>query len=112
MRRTLERRIRAWKIEHRVEQEVIFPQIHHPGDLIALDFVTLNELRITIDRQPFDHMVFHAVLTYSNWEYVHLCHSESFESLSTGLQDALHRAGGVPQRVRSDSLTAAVNKLL
>lgn len=111
MRRTLERRIRAWKIEHRVEQEVIFPQIHHPGDLIAFDFVVLNELRITIDRQPFDHMVFHSVLTYSNWEYVHLCHSESFEALSTGLQDALHRAGGVPQRVRSDSLTAAVNNL-
>ena len=29
-------------------------------------------------------------------EYVHLCHSESFEALSAGLQDALHMAGGVP----------------
>ena len=56
-------------------------------------------------------MLFHAVFTYSNWEYVHLCHSESFEALATGLQDALHTAGGVPRRVRSDSLSAAVNNL-
>ncbi len=56
-------------------------------------------------------MLFHAVFTYSNWEYVHLCHSESFEALSAGLQDALHLAGGAPQRVRSDSLSAAVNNL-
>ncbi len=54
--------------------------------------------------------MFHAVFTYSNWEYVHLCHSESFEALSAGLQDALHLAGGAPRRVRSDSLSAAPNK--
>jgi transposase len=111
IRRTLERRIQRWKLRHGVEQDVKFPQIHHAGDVIAFDFVVMNALKITIGGKPFDHMLFHAVFTYSNWEYVHLCHSESFEALSTGLQDALHRAGGVPRRVRSDSLSAAVNNL-
>lgn len=111
IRRTLERRVQRWKLEHGVQQEVTFSQIHHAGDVIAFDFVVMNSLKVTIRGKLFDHMMFHAVFTYSNWEYLHLCHSESFEALSAGLQDALHRAGGVPRRVRSDSLSAAVNNL-
>jgi len=111
IRRTLERRVQSWKLQHGVEQDIKFPQIHHPGDVIAFDFVVMNSLKVTLGGKPFDHMLFHAVFTYSNWEYVHLCHSESFEAISAGLQDALHRAGGVPCRVRSDSLSAAVNNL-
>jgi transposase len=111
IRRTLERRVGRWKLEQGIEQEVKFPQTHHPGDVLAFDFVVLNGLKVTIDNRPFDHMMFHSVFTYSNWEHVHLCHSESFEALSTGLQDTLYRAGGAPQRIRSDSLSAAVNNL-
>lgn len=111
IRRTLERRILNWKLRHGVRREVRFPQIHHPGDVVAFDFVSMNDLHVTIGGKPFEHLWFHAVFTYSNWEYVHLCRSESFEALSTGLQDALHLAGGVPKRVRSDSLSAAVNNL-
>jgi hypothetical protein len=111
IRRTLERRVADWKLDHDVLKEVIFPQVHHPGDVMAFDFVSLTELRVTIGRRPFAHLLFHAVFTYSNWESVHLCHSESYEAVSVGLQDALHRAGGVPHRVRSDSLSAAVNNL-
>jgi transposase InsO family protein len=111
IRRTLERRVQRWKLEHGVEKEVKFPQTHHAGDVIAFDFVRMDSLKITLDGKPFEHMLFHSIFTYSNWEYVHVCHSESFEALATGLQDALHRAGGVPRRVRSDSLSAAVNNL-
>ena len=111
LRRTLERRVHRWRLQHDVEQEVMFPQVHRPGDVLALDFVDLNCLCVTIKGKQFDHKLFHAVLTYSNWEHVHLCYTESFEALATGLQDALHRAGGVPKRVRSDSLSAAVNNL-
>ena len=39
LRRTLERRVHKWKLEHDVEQEVVFPQIHQPGDVMAIDFV-------------------------------------------------------------------------
>lgn len=111
LRRTLERRVHKWKIQHNVEQEVVFPQVHQPGDVMAFDFVDLNCLSVTLSGKQFDHKLFHAVLTYSNWEHLHLCYSESYEALATGLQDALYRAGGVPRRVRSDSLSAAVNNL-
>jgi hypothetical protein len=56
-------------------------------------------------------MVYHFVLTYSNWEAATVCFSESFESLSQGLQNALWELGGVPQMHRTDRLSAAVNNL-
>ena len=34
LRRTLERRVHKWKIQHNVEQEVVFPQVHRPGDVV------------------------------------------------------------------------------
>jgi len=50
-------------------------------------------------------------LTYSNWETASVCFSESFDSLSSGLQDALFEVGGVPLQHRRDQLTAAVTDL-
>jgi hypothetical protein len=47
-------------------------------------------------------------LTYSNWETGTACFSESYESLSEGLQNALWELGGVPPLHRTDRLTAAV----
>lgn len=111
VRRSLERRVKQWKLDYEVQQEAMFPQDHVPGDVLAFDFVDLRELGVTIRSQPFPHLMFHAVYTFSNWEYVERCHSESFEALSLGLQNALHWSGGAPRRVRSDSLTAAVNNL-
>ena len=70
----------------------------------------MTKLGITIDGAPFDHMIYHFVLTYSNWEAGTVCFSESFESLSQGLQNALWELGGVPQQHRTDCLTTAVNK--
>ena len=40
-----------------------------------------------------------------------LCFSESFESLATGLQNALFELGGVPQLHQTDSMSAAVRKI-
>jgi hypothetical protein len=110
-RRTFERRVRAWRAAFGPNREVMFPQVHAPGDLAASDFTSMNSLRITIGRQPFDHMLYHFTLTYSNWESVSVCFSESFEAFSRGLQDALWKLGGVPHKHRSDSLSAAVNNL-
>jgi hypothetical protein len=90
---------------------VFFAQNHYPGRLGASDFTHMTKLNVTLARQPFDHMVFHFVLTYSNWETASICFSESFESLSDGLQDALWELGGVPQRHRTDRMSAAVNNL-
>ena len=110
-RRTFERRVHEWRAAHGPNQEVYFPQEHKPGDLAASDFTHMDNLGVTIGKRPFSHMLYHFVLTYSNWESVTLCYSESFESLSRGFQEAVWEAGGVPARHRSDSLTAAVNNL-
>ena len=66
---------------------------------------------MTIGGQPFDHMVYHFVFTYSNWETVSICFSESFESLSDGLQQAFWELGGVPQRHRTDRMSFAVSNV-
>ena len=71
------------------------------------DFTCMAKLGVSILGEPFDHMVYHFVLTYSNWEAGSVCFSESFESLSEGLQNALWELGGVPRRHRTDRLTAA-----
>ena len=42
---------------------------------------------------------------YSNWESITICFSESFESLSEGLQNAVWELGGVPQRHRTDRMS-------
>ncbi len=56
-------------------------------------------------------MVYHFVLTYSNWETGTICASESFASLSEGFENALWELGGVPLLHRTDRMTAAVNNL-
>ena len=109
--RTLQRRIKTWRALEGPAKEVFFSQMHEPGRLCASDFTHLSELGITIAGQPFDHMVYHFVLTYSNWEQCTVCFSESFESLAEGLQNALWALGGVPAEHRTDRLSAAVNNL-
>ena len=108
-RRTLERRVRQWRATHGPAKEVFFAQTHEPGRLGSSDFTHLSSLAVTIGGQPFPHLVYHFVLTYSNWEHVSLCYSESFASLSVGLQNALWALGGSPERHRTDRMTLAVN---
>ncbi len=108
--RTIQRRIKIWRAVEGPSKEVFFSQIHRPGELGQSDFTHMNKLGVTISGVPFDHMIYHFVLTYSNWEAGTICFSESFESLSQGLQNALWELGGVPEKHRTDCLTTAVNK--
>ena len=105
--RTLQRRIRVWRGLYGPDNEVYFPQIHYPGRIGQSDFTWMNSLDITISGQMFAHLLYHFVLTYSNWEYVDICFSESFESLSRGFQNALWTLGGCPESHRTDHLGAA-----
>jgi hypothetical protein len=109
--RTLQRRFRYWHATKGSAKEVFFDQEHKPGQLGESDFTWMSGLGVTISGIPFDHMVYHFVLTWSNWEHGSVCFSESFESLSAGLQNALWRCGGVPVTHRTDRLSAAVNNL-
>lgn len=108
--RTLQRRLKAWRALEGPPKEVFFPQVHKAGQLCQSDFTHMKSVGVTIQRQPFDHLIYHFVLTYSNWETGTICFSESFESLSEGLQNALWELGGVPRKHRTDRLTAAVQK--
>ena len=105
--RTLQRRIKVWRATEGPPKEVFFPQVHSPGVLGQSDFTHMGSLHITVAGQPFDHLLYHFMLTYSNWETGMICFSESFESLSTGLQQALWELGGVPCQHQTDRLTAA-----
>src|SRR4030042_937255 len=108
--RTLQRRVKIWRALQGPPREVFFPQVHKPGELCESDFTSMNSLGVTIERQPFEPLLYHFVLTYSNWEPGTICFSESFESLSEGLQNALWELGGVPELHRTDQLSAAVQK--
>jgi hypothetical protein len=107
--RSFQRGVKRWRATAGPAKEVFFSQVHHPGRLCASDFTHMKSLAVTIGGQPFDHLVYHWVLTYSNWESITICFSESFESLSEGLQNAVWELGGVPQRHRTDRMSLAVN---
>jgi len=106
--RTLQRQVKRWRGLEGPGQEVFFAQVHQPGRLCQSDFSHMTKLGVTIGGRSFTHLIYHFVLTYSNWEAFTICYSESFESLSEGLQNALWELGGVPQRQRTDRLSAAV----
>jgi hypothetical protein len=107
--RSFQRGVKRWRATAGPAKEVFFDQVHHPGRLGASDFTHMTSLGVTIGGQPFEHLVYHFVLTYSNWESVTICFSESFESLSEGFQNAVWELGGVPQRHRTDRMSLAVN---
>lgn len=108
--RSLQRRIKTWRALEGPQREVFFPQVHNPGELCESDFTRMGKMEITIQGRFFDHLVYHFVLPYSNWETGMVCFSESFESLSEGLQSALWQLGGVPKAHRTDRLSTAVHK--
>lgn len=108
--RTFQRRVKNWRATEGPAREVFFPQVHKPGKLSQSDFTHMGKLGVTIGGVLFDHLIYHFVLTYSNWEAGSICFSESFESLSDGLQQALYKLGGVPEAHQTDRLSTAVNK--
>src|SRR5690606_23403463 len=108
--RTLQRRIKRWRATEGPPKEVYFEQVYTPGERSESDFTHMSRLGVTIRGEPFNHLVYHFVLCYSNWETGTICFSESFEALSEGLQNALWELGGVPRMHQTDRLSTAVNK--
>jgi len=110
IKRTLQRRVKQYKALHGAPKEVMFTQNKQPGHMGLSDFTTLKRVDITIKGQPFKHILYHYRLAYSGWSYIKvILGGESFEALSTGLQNALWLSGGVPAEHRTDSLSAAYN---
>ena len=112
LRRSLERRVRAWRAEHGADREVIFRQDHVPGQQALSDFTDMADAGVSIAGQTLNHRLYHFVLAYSAWEHAEpVLGGESFSALAVGLQNALWSLGGVPVEHRSDSLSAAFRNL-
>lgn len=109
--RTLQRRFRDWRALHGVEPEVFFEQVAIPGREAAIDFTHATDLGVTIAGEPFPHLLFEFVLSYSHWTWVMIAYGETFEALAAGVQGALWALGGVPAVLRSDNLSAATHEL-
>jgi hypothetical protein len=109
--RTLQRRVKLWRATEGPAHEVYFGQKHMPGRLCASDFTHMTELGITIEGRTFEHLMYHFVLTYSNWETGTICYSESLESLTEGWQNAIWELGAAPAEHRTDRLSSAVNNM-
>jgi len=112
VRRTLERRMKAWCLQHGSDQPVIFRQNHEPGRMGLSDFTHMSQAGVTVAGQPLEHMLYHFRLVCSGFEHVHvILGGESFVALALGLQNALWSLGGAPLEHRSDSLSAAFKNL-
>ena len=112
IRRTLERRMRAWQALVGPEQDVIFRQEHEPGRLGLSDFTDTRVLAVTVGGVVLDHRLYHFRLAFSGFAHAHVVlGGESFVALAEGLQNALWALGGVPLEHRSDSLSAAFRNL-
>jgi hypothetical protein len=112
IRRTLERRVRAWRAVHGPAQEVIFRQTHEPGRLGLSDFTDMADLSIVVAGVPLDHRLYHFRMAYGGFQHAHVVvGGESFVALAEGLQNALWALGGAPREHRTDSLSAAFRNL-
>ena len=110
--RTLQRRMRQWRAVHGAERDVFFAQEHPPGRLGLSDFTVADDLGVEIEGAAFDHRLYQFALAHSGWRHATVVTGgESFLALSSGLQAALWRLGGVPEEHRTDSLSAAFNNL-
>jgi len=108
--RTLQRQFQNWKAVNGKNQEVIFRQEHIPGVQSQSDYTNMNDLHITIGGEPFRHLLFHFMLTYSRWEDIYICYEESFASLSQGYERSVWKLGAVASEHRTDNLSAATKK--
>lgn len=110
--RTLQRRVKKWRALCGPSKEVIFRQKHPPGWQGLSDFTDATGLGVTIQSQPFNHLLYHYRLAFSGWAYVEvILGGESFPALMESLQNALWHCGGVPKTHRTDSLSAAFKNI-
>ena len=108
--RTLQRHVSAWRALHG-HKLLTLEQVHRPGEVLQTDGTSMNALGITLQGQPFPHLLIHSVLPYSNWEWGRVAQSESLVAIRLGLQSALAHLGHVPAIHQTDNTTAATHHL-
>ena len=96
--RSFQRGVKRWQATEGEAKEVFFSQVHPPGRLCASDFTHMTSLEVTVGGQAFDHLVYHFVLTYSNWEWITICF---FRELREPQRRASKRGLGIGRRARA-----------
>src|ERR1700733_12672862 len=111
--RTFQRRVKQWRELNGPPKEVYFPQVREPGRTLQFDWTRVKErdFEVSIAGVPFEHMLTHAVLPYSNWQWAVPCRSESSLSLKRGVQEALWELGGMPPQLQTDQSSAATHQI-
>jgi transcriptional regulator with XRE-family HTH domain len=108
--RTLQRRVTNWRALNQAQMASL-DQVREPGEMMQLDGTWMTELGVTIEGQPFKHMLIHCVLPYSNWEWGRVAQSESLSAVRLGLQSALLKLGHMPRLIQTDNSSAATRRL-
>lgn len=108
--RTFQRRVKSWRATVGPGHEIFFPKRHKPGEMSRSSFRNLSALGVRLAGHPFNHLVFHFVLAYSNWETGSVFLAEDFQSLSAGLQKSLWDIGGSPKFHRTDEFETMTDK--
>lgn len=109
--RTFQRRVRQWRLEHGKEKEVFFSQEARPGGVLAVDWTDMRDLGVSICGVKLEHLMFHAVLPYSNWQWAVRSRSESLLSVRSGLKATIGRLGRVPKELLIDNSSTATHRL-
>ena len=109
--RTFQRRVTQWRRLHGPAKEVCFAQVREPGHSLQFDWTPAAELGISLGGVAYPHLLAHAVLPYSNWEWAVPCQSESMLSLKLGVQEAFWRLGGVTVELQTDQSSSATHQL-
>ena len=72
--RTFQRRVSEWKALYGPDKEVMFRQEQVVGRMGLSDFTRLKTVTITIQGQPFTHLLYHFRLAFSGWCSVKVVH--------------------------------------
>ena len=94
-RRTLERRIRAWRAQTGAEKEAMFPQTKRPAvTFVIADFTHLKSEEVTTQGASLRYLFCHFRLPWSYYRFVFVVvNDESFTALAEGIQDAVAELG-------------------
>ncbi len=66
--RTLQRRVKEWRVFNGPEREIMFRQNHPLGWQGLSDFTNCDCLKITINGIHLKHLIYRYYLAYSHWE--------------------------------------------
>jgi len=108
--RTFQRRVSTWRALNS-QKLLSLEQVRRPGETMQTDGTWMTALQVTVNGQPFAHLLIHSVLPYSNWEWGRIAQSESLLAIRLGVQSALAKLGHVPKVHQTDHSTAATHKL-